>query len=154
MSKFYTGVDVVRGRVVHSYYKDGQKYIDTEDFCPSLFVRCNQKTDYKDLFGNYVEQINFGSIKEFNNYKKDYKNTLDFYGDIESQYQFISEEYHEEVKYDPKMIRTFLYDIEVINIHNDPNLDGFPKPEEAKVPIVGISVKDFTWEEGDALIRV
>ena len=140
--KFYTSVSVNRGRIVHSYYEDGKKFIDTQDFCPSLFVRSNKKSDYKDLFGNSVEQINLGSIPEYKQYKKDYRTSLDLYGDISPEYQFIAEEYPDQIKHDPNQIRNFIYDIEVINIYDDPTLDGFPKPEDAKVPVVGIAIKD------------
>jgi len=141
--KFYTNVDVHRGRICETYYENGTRHFEKKDFCPSLFVRTNKRSDYKDLFGKAMEQINFGSISEFHQYKHSYKKTFDFYGDIESKYQFISEDYPDLIEYNSKDIRVFLYDIEVINIENDPKLDGFPKPEEAKVPIVSISIKDL-----------
>jgi len=142
MSKFYTGVDVHRGRICHSYYEDGKKCYDTTDFCPSLFIKSNKSSGFKTLFNEDVEYLNFGSINEYNQYKHSYKKTFDFYGDIEPKYQFISEEYSDNIEYDSKHIRTFLYDIEVINIYDDPNLNGFPRPEDAKVPVVGITIKD------------
>jgi len=140
--RFYTSVEVCKGKICHSYYEDGIKKYDRQEFCPSLFVKSNIKSGYKTLFGEDVEQLNFGSITEANEYKYSYKKSLDFYGDIAFNYQFISEEYPEEINYDTKQIRTFIYDIEVINIYDDPNLNGFPKPENAKVPVVGITIKD------------
>jgi DNA polymerase elongation subunit (family B) len=95
------------------------------------------------MFGNTVEQINFGSIQEYNQYKKNYGKTLDLLGSIEPKYQFISEEYPSPMEFDPKKIRVFLYDIEVINIENDPELNGFPRPEKAEVPVVGVTIKDL-----------
>ncbi len=143
MSKFYTNVFSNRGKICYTEYNNGIRQYKEQEFCPSLFIHSNKRSDYKDLFGKSVEQINFGSIKEFTDYKKSYKKTLNLFGDIEPKYQFISEEYADDIEYNSKQIRTFLYDIEVINIYDDPKLDGFPLPQEAKVPVVGITIKDL-----------
>jgi DNA polymerase elongation subunit (family B) len=90
-----------------------------------------------------MEQIPFSSITEYNTYKKNYKDSIELFGSIDPQYQFISEQYTGKVDFNPKDIRVFLYDIEVINLEDDPNMDGFPKPEDAAVPVVSFSLKDL-----------
>ena len=143
MSKFYTDVHVHRGKICHSYYSNGKKYFTKDEFCPSLFIKTTKDTPFKDVYGNKVEQIDLGSIKEYNDYKKNYGSAMELLGSIEPKYQFISEEYPNELDYKPSDIRTFLYDIEVINLEDDPNLNGFPLPEEAKVPVIGVAIKDL-----------
>lgn len=143
MSKFYVDVHVHRGKICHSYYSNGKKYYSSEDFCPSLFIKTTKETPFKDVFGNKVEQIGLGSIKEYSDYKKNYGQAMELLGSIEPKYQYISEEYMDSVDYVPTDVRTLLYDIEVINLEDDPNLNGFPLPEEAKVPVVGVAIKDL-----------
>jgi DNA polymerase elongation subunit (family B) len=106
-------------------------------------MQTQKPSAFHDVYGNTVEQINFGSIKEYNAYKKNYGSALELLGSIEPKYQFMSEQYSGALDFDPKDIRTFLYDIEVINIDNDPALNGFPRPENAEVPVVGITIKDL-----------
>jgi DNA polymerase elongation subunit (family B) len=142
-SKFYTDVHVHRGTIRHSYYEDGEKCYSDEPYCPSLFMQTNKPSNFHDVHGNTLEQIAFGSIKEYNEYKKNYGQALELFGSIEPKYQFISEEYPVEMQFDAKRIRTLLYDIEVINIDDDPALNGFPRPEDAAVPVVGVTIKDL-----------
>ncbi len=141
--KFYTDVFIHNGKICCSSYENGEKKFIKKNYCPELYILTNKNTGFKDIFNENLEPIGFNSISEYNQYKKNYKDTLDLYGDISPIYQFINEKFPKKIKFNISDIRIFLYDIEVINIYNDSKLKGFPQPQNAEVPIVGITIKDL-----------
>lgn len=139
--KFYTNVTVHRGKIIHSGYDNGKKFVKKENFQPTLAIECNEDFGYRTLMGKNAKQIEFDSISEFNSYKKDYKDVLNLHGNISANYQFISEKYKGEINFNKSDIRTIFYDIETIDETKE--FKGFPKPEDAPIPIVSIALKDL-----------
>ena len=139
---FYTDVSIHRGKIYHSYYDDiGNKHIDHDNFQPTLAIKDDSNSGWKTIHGEAVKILNFNSINEFKDYKKSFGDAMDFYGDISPVYQYISEKYQNEIKYDKSKIRIFLYDIETIDETGE--FKGFPKPEDAPVEVVSIALKDL-----------
>jgi DNA polymerase elongation subunit (family B) len=139
--KFYTDITLHKGKIYHSGYENGKKFITKQGFKPTLGIQCNEETGYKSLMGNNIKPINFDSIAEFNKYKKEYKDVIELHGNISPIYQFISEKYKGDCNFSTKDIRVFLYDIETIDETKEHK--GFPKPENAPVPVVSIALKDI-----------
>lgn len=135
--RFYTNVGIHRGQITHVGYSNGKKFIQSKEFCPSLAIPAGpgKNTHLKNLYGKPLEEIGFGSIREYRDYVRNYADAINFHGEISPAYQFINFEYG-KMDYDPSQVRVLMYDIEVIS-------DGkFPKPEDAAYPVTSISVRD------------
>lgn len=101
---------------------------------PYVFVE-SDRGSVKTLEGKTVYKKNFKNYREYINFCKD---NFSYEDRIKPEIQFLSEQYHgvlDEEMYIPKL-RIYSIDIEV---HHEKE---FPKPEEAKYPIVLISIKD------------
>lgn len=109
-----------------------------KEFKPKAYQITDNNTKYKSLIENYnLDEITFNSVydyKEFNYQNKDH--SPDIFGNIQTQYQYISEKYYqkESKKYKP---RYWYLDIET----GIPD-EGFPDPEKATEPITLIQIKE------------
>jgi DNA polymerase elongation subunit (family B) len=138
--KFYKNVDQVGDRILVRGW-DGNKEVRLRDeFYPTLYVRSNngEDTGYTTLEGDTVKPIRPGGIRDSREFCKRYENVENFtvYGNQAYLYQWISDNFPGEVKYDPSKIRVFTIDIETAAEN------GFPDIESADQEILLITVKD------------
>ena len=108
-------------------------------FRPTLFLPSKQESKYKTLDGKNVKPIQPGSMKECRQFVDDYSGVsgTSVYGFERYLYQFISEQYPEEIEYDIDKIKLWSLDIETSSEN------GFPKPEEAREEILLITLKNY-----------
>jgi len=137
---FYTKVFNTRSKLYHIGYDEEGKFIREENFNPHLGIVSNNNVTHKTYHDEPVEIKHFDSLKDFHSYKKSYGDVFKLYDDIEPCYQFIVENYPDEVKYDLKKIKVLFYDIET---SPDPETGLYSPPHEAKGPITSITVKDI-----------
>ncbi len=160
---FYTDITLHRGQIYFSGYESGKKFIKQEDFKPTLAIECNEDLGWTTIYGQNVKHINFDSITEFNEYKKNFSDVFEFHGNISPIYQFIGDKFPDKVKYNNKDIKIFLYDIETIDETGE--FKGFPKPEDAPVEVVSVSIKNLKdnktylfslrdWNESESIKNV
>ena len=137
MSNFYSMVSVYRNKIIDVYYDErGQKHTKRVDFKPSIFYETNNDSEYKSIYGKPLVKKTFDSISEYREYIRYNKDLIPLCGNIGAEYQYINENYS-DISFDYKQMKVFLYDLEVISE------DGtFPKPEEAKWPIVSAVIKN------------
>ena len=142
MSEFYTNV-AVRGKNIlcRGIDENGRPFHRKEEFNPTLFVPSKEKTKYKTLDGFYVEPIQPGDINETRDFIRRYDGVQGFqiYGNTDFVYQFIGENYKDEVDYDFSNIKVATIDIECESEY------GFPKPENANERINAITVDFNGW---------
>jgi DNA polymerase elongation subunit (family B) len=132
-------------------YEDGKHFMTREKFNPTLFVPANKKTKYQTLNGEYVEEVNPGTVRECRDFVKRYDGVENFkiYGNTGYIYQYISEMYpEEELKFDISKIKVTTLDIEVASEN------GFPDVESAAEEVLLITIQDYsskkirTWGQG------
>jgi DNA polymerase elongation subunit (family B) len=132
-------------------YENGKHFMTREKFNPTLFVPSNKKTKYQTLNGEYVEEIQPGSVRDCREFIKKYENVENFkiYGNTGYIYQYISEMYPEdEIKFDISRIKVATLDIEVASEN------GFPDVESAAEEVLLITIQDYsskqirTWGSG------
>ena len=70
--RFYTNVQMVGNQMLVRGYENGRKFINRENFQPTLYVPSKKKSKYKTLSGDPVEPVNPGSIKETRDFIKKY----------------------------------------------------------------------------------
>jgi len=149
--RFYTNVQMVGDHFLVRGYENGKHFMTREKFNPTLFVPSNKKTKYQTLNGEYVEEIQPGSVRDCREFIKKYENVENFkiYGNTGYIYQYISEMYPEdEIKFDISRIKVATLDIEVASEN------GFPDVESAAEEVLLITIQDYsskqirTWGSG------
>ena len=108
-------------------------------FKPTLFLPPKNKTDYKTLDGQFVAPIQPGTMKECRQFIEDYAGVsgTKVHGMERWLYQYITEEYSDDIDYDKDKIKLWSLDIETCAEN------GFPKPEKAEEEVLLITLKNF-----------
>jgi DNA polymerase elongation subunit (family B) len=136
---FYTNVQVLGNNILYRGYEHGERITRKEEFSPTLFVSANSETEYKTLDEKYVQPIKFGDINEARDFLKKYEDVDNFqiYGNERFLYQYIANNFPDEVDYDINKLHLMTIDIETTAEY------GFPDVENAQESILCITVKDF-----------
>jgi DNA polymerase elongation subunit (family B) len=119
-------------------YDNGKPISEKVAFKPTLFVPSKKKTNTLTIFGECVEPVYFESISKAKDYCKTYEDVANFsvHGMRQFAYQYIAEEYPNEIEYDLKKMRTWVIDIEC------KSEDGFPDIDTANEAILLIAIRD------------
>jgi DNA polymerase elongation subunit (family B) len=138
MSKFYTDVTLHRGQILLRGYENKKRIARKIDYKPYLFIPSKKdNTEYRSLFGQKLEKMNFDSIYDAREFVKKYENVSGFeiFGLNRFEYPFINDYFPGEIKFDPGSINVGYIDIEV---KSD---DGFPDIRSADKEITAITIK-------------
>lgn len=142
MSKFYTSAIKYGNKILFRYVNNGKSYASRVPFEPSMFVpsKDNTPTQFKSLDGKFVNEIKFGDMKEAQEFEEKYRDVENFkiHGQTQYIYQYLSQEYPDEIKWDKDLIKVFSIDIETTTEN------GFPDLKTANEEILLITVKDNT----------
>lgn len=150
--KFYTSVSRYGNKILYRGYEHGKRVEKRISYKPTLFVESPRASgQYKTLFNRSVEPMQFDSMSEATDFQKQYDGVPNFavYGQTNFVTQFISEYFPDEIKFDINQINITTIDIEVASD------EGFPRPDEAKHPIISITCKNnidkiyYVWGMGD-----
>lgn len=141
MSKFYTYSCVYGKNILVRGWDDdkGGHFIDKVPFKPTMYLRCNKESEYHTLDGKPVMPVVMEGLKEGKQYIKDHNEVTGFglYGMERFLYQYLAEEYPEQIEYDMDRVKIWSLDIET-QAEN-----GFPKPELAEEEVLLITLKNF-----------
>ena len=147
---FYTNVQLVGNNILVRGVENGERIEKREEFYPTLFVKSEKRTKYKTLDGNYVESIKPGTVRDCREFYKKYEGVENFkvYGNERYIYQYISDKYPGDIKFDTSKIKITTLDIEVASEN------GFPDVESAAEEVLLITIQDYetkqirTWGRG------
>ena len=139
MSKFYTNIQLAGDTVLYRGYEDGQAVQFRTQFSPTLYVTSNRQEKMKTLTGKPVRPVQFEAAREAREFIKTYDGVEKFevHGYERFVYQYIREQFPNEVDYDISQMRIYALDIEV-QCEN-----GFPNVEEAAEEMLSITIKDM-----------
>ena len=147
---FYKNVIEYRGKLLIRGIHEGKEYKNKIDFQPTLYGISQDKTEFKTLKGQHLKPITFGSISKAREFKKSYNtDNSPLYGMDRYQYQYIANEYPEDMHFDKDQIKIFTVDIEC-SAEN-----GFPDIENPTEELLAITVKNqsnkqiITWGTGE-----
>lgn len=117
----------------------GGHFMEEVYFRPTLFVPTKSETKFHTLDGKPIAEIKPGSIKECREFVDNSKNVagMQLYGQERYLYQYLTEEYPENVEYDVDKIKLWSLDIET------KSENGFPKPDLAEEEILLITLKNY-----------
>lgn len=137
MSDFYTNVACIGNNILFKGIKNGKKIKAKIPYSPSLYVVSNKKTSFKNLEGQFLEEMPFDSIRDARDFVEQYKEVENFkiYGNNRYEYDFISNSFPNIIEWDRDKIHVVNIDIEV------GSENGFPNPDSASEPITAIACK-------------
>ena len=143
MSKFYTNIQLAGDTVLYRGYEDGQAVQFRTQFSPTLYVTSNRQEKMKTLTGKPVRPVQFEAAREAREFIKTYDGVEKFevHGYERFVYQYIREQFPNEVDYDISQMRIYALDIEV-QCEN-----GFPNVEEAAEEMLSITIKDMVTKK-------
>ena len=143
MSRFYTNVQLAGNTILYRGYEDGQRVQSRAHFSPTLFVTSNKEEKYKTLEGDNVRPVKFESSREAREFIQQYQNVEGFkvHGYERFVYQFITQEFPDEIDYSINQMKIYAMDIEV-QCEN-----GFPNVEEAAEEMLSITIKDMVTKQ-------
>ena len=143
MSRFYTNVQLAGNVILYRGYENGQPVQSRAHFSPTLFVSSNKEEKYKTLEGDNVRPVKFESAREAREFIQQYQNVEGFkvHGYERFVYQFIAQEFPDEVDYNINQMKIYAMDIEV-QCEN-----GFPNVEEAAEEMLSITIKDMVTKK-------
>ena len=113
--KFYTNVQMYGNDILLRGYEGGDRFITRQKFYPTLFVTSKKETEWETLYGEKVQAISPGTIKECREFIKKYEEVDNFnvYGNERFIFQFIADNYPGEIKFDTSKMKVITVDIEV-----------------------------------------
>jgi DNA polymerase elongation subunit (family B) len=143
MSHFYTNVQLAGNVILYRGYENGQRVQSRTHFCPTLYTLSKKQERFKTLDGKNVAPVKFESAREAREFIQQYEGVEGFevHGYERFVYQFIRQEYPQEVEYDINQMKIYAMDIEV-QCEN-----GFPNVEEAAEEMLSITIKDMVTKQ-------
>ena len=143
MSKFYTNIQLAGDTVLYRGYEDGQPVQFRTQFSPTLYVTSNHPEKMKTLTGKSVKPVQFQTSREAREFIKTYDGVEKFevHGYERFVYQYIRQQFPDEVDYDISQMKIYAMDIEV-QCEN-----GFPDVEAAAEEMLSITIKDMVTKK-------
>lgn len=152
MTEFYTYAWQYGNRVLTRGYRDGKPFIERDQFKPKLYVRSNDPSEIKGLFGEQLKPIEFPNPSDAREFLETYKDIGNYpiYGQTDLTYQYLSEKYPgDEISFDMSQMSIWSIDIETTAD------SGFPDVDDPREQILLITMMDnntkkiITWGSGE-----
>ena len=136
--KFYTSVNQFGNNILVRGVNNGKAVQDRIQFKPTLFVKTQKKTEYKSLYGESLDSVDFDSISDAKEFVNRYKEIENFplFGNTNYAYQYITQTFPNEIEFDISKIKIWTLDIET-TANN-----GFPDITNPIEEILLITIQD------------
>ena len=134
---YYTNVISYGNSILVRGVRNGERITARNKYQPTLFVPVKKKTQYKALDGKYLTPVKQQSIKHSKEFISQYENQQNLiYGMTRYNFQYISDNWRGDIKWNIDNILIVTIDIEVASDN------GFPKVEESIEELLSISIKN------------
>ena len=127
MNDFYTNVSVRGNNILYRGHSNGRRIQQKIPFCPTLYVKSNKETsEFTTIHGNPVEPIQFENVYEARQFIDKYKDVQGYevYGNTSFVYQYLYNEFPNDVEYDFSKLRIANLDIETSCESGFPSIDN------------------------------
>lgn len=141
--KFYTSVNQYGNNILVRGINNGKKVQDRIAFKPKLFVKSQKESEYKDLYGQSLQSVEFADINDAKDYIQRYREVDNFpiYGNTNFAYQYITESFPGEIEFDISQIKIWSLDIET-SADN-----GFPDVFNPEEKVLLITIQDYSTKQ-------
>jgi DNA polymerase elongation subunit (family B) len=140
MKDFYINVRQVGDNMLVKAVENGKRVIYKDKAKPFLFIKSqNKNAEYRTIYGDPADRIDFDSIKEARDFAKRYEDVsnFDIFGMTNFLYPYINEKFPGEIEYDRSMINIVSLDIETM-------ADSFPNVATADKELTAIAISNGT----------
>jgi DNA polymerase elongation subunit (family B) len=143
--KYYTNVVASGNNILYRGVENGRRVKLKIAYQPTLYLASKKPTEWKTLAGEYLEPMQFDSMREARDFVKQYSDVGNFkiFGNTSYQYSYIADQHSGMVEWDQDNIAIDVIDIEV------GSENGFPDPYKANEPITAIGI---TRLNGDTIV--
>ena len=151
MSNFYTYAWQYGNSILTRGVRNGQRFTERHPFQPTLFVRSNEESQFKNIEGHYLKPIQFGDNADCKEFLDKYSKVDNYpiYGQTDLTYQYLSSVYPQDIEFDLSKMRIFSIDIETTAEHGFPDTEN-PIEEVLLITLVDNYTKEiFTWGSGE-----
>jgi len=133
---FYTNATLVGNNILLRQVKNGKRMNSKIPYSPKLYTKSNNKTGWKTIHEEYLEELPFSDIYEAKDFCKKYADIPNFeiFGMTNYTYAFISDNYKGKINWNMSDICVAYTDIEV------DSSNGFPNPDTADSEITAITM--------------
>ena len=134
---YYTNVISYGNSILVRGVRNGERITARNKYQPTLFVPVQKETQYKALDGKYLTPVKQQSIKHSKEFLSQYENQQNLiYGMTRYNFQYISDNWRGDIKWNIDNILIVTIDIEVASDN------GFPKVEDSIEELLSISIKN------------
>jgi len=134
---FYTNVINFGDYILIRGVKNGERITDRVKYQPTLYVPVQKQTPYKTLAGKYLAPVKQQTVKSARAFVQQYEHQPGLvYGMTRYPYQYISDTWKNEIKWNMDNILVVTIDIEVASDN------GFPKVEDSIEELLSITIKN------------
>jgi DNA polymerase elongation subunit (family B) len=146
---FYTNIVVQSNQILVRGVKDGHRFQERVPFKPKLFVpkQTPGTSKYRNLFGEQLEEIQFGDIADAREFIKSYDqvSNMKIHGMTNWQYQYITETYPGQIEFNLTDMSIWTIDIETTSEQGFPSVED-PQEEVLLITLENVVTKDiFTF---------
>ena len=126
--RFYTSARQYGNNILVRGWDDrkGGHFDEKIPFRPTMYLPSKTQTEFTTLDGEYVSPVQPGNIKETKKFIDDYSNVsgMKVYGMEKFLYQYLAEEFDDNIEYDSSKIKLWSLDIETHprTVSPNPNL--------------------------------
>jgi len=146
MNNYYSNFTQKFNKIFYRGYRDGRRIQGKIDYSPSLYVKTEKPTEFKSLFGSYLEERTFETIGEAKAFVKENSEFLAIHGNTKYEYAFIADKFRDEM--DVKLEDLTIHSIDIETKTEGPNgTTKFPDLKEADQEILLITIIDFKTKE-------
>jgi DNA polymerase elongation subunit (family B) len=141
--QFYTNVLQYGNKILIRGINNGKKEQNKVEFSPKLFVKTNNQSSYKSIYGENLESLEFESINAAKDFIKKYKDVNNFgiFGNTNFTYQYITEHFAKDIDFDITKIDIWSLDIECSAEY------GFPNVNDPLETILLITVQNYSTKK-------
>ena len=151
MSNFYSYAWQYGNNILTRGVRNGKSFIERQPFKPVLYVRNEQDSQYKGLYGENLKPIEFGDNNDCKEFLEKYSKIENYpiYGQTDLTYQYLSTEYPGEIEFDLSKLSIQMIDIETTAQHGFPSVEN-PIEEILLITMVDNATKKIrTWGSGE-----
>ncbi len=136
---YYTNVALQGNNILLRAVKNGRRINLKIQYSPKFYVPTKKPTQFKTLFNESLEELQFTTIREARDFKKKYDDVENFkiYGQERFESAFIADEFKEEIDWDIKNLSIAMIDIET----GKDSSGQFADPQKGNGPLTAISIR-------------
>jgi len=137
--KFYTCAHQYGSKILTRGIHNGVRFTKRAEFSPTLYVKSKEPSEYKSLFGEDLQPVQFSDNNEAKEFVQTYGQVDNFpiYGQTNYGYQYITHTYPGEIQWDISQLNIQTIDIETSSEH------GFPDVHNPIEEVLLLTVKNL-----------